>query len=327
MKFLNEKFKYDRSKVCTQTELSEKTGINFDVIKNIEVGRKSIFNEAGNEEFGLICKTIGLNPNDYITKNCKVLCFLSNKGGSAKTSATVGVSYSLATKYNKKCLVIDTDLQLNTTQTYGVTPNDEKNFYKAFVTKEDDIVNHIRPTAYDNIDIVTSHENMSVMEDVIVTVKFKEYKMQELLKNVKDKGIYDYILIDCNAGIGGVNLSCLMATDGLIIPVIPSTFGEKGLTIMANTFYSIQKKSDTLTLLGVMLNRLDGRRGAKDIVQNVKEHFGKESFLFKTSIPEDSSVDNSQRNYEPLGYAYPSSRAAKAFDKVCEEIIRRADRL
>lgn len=327
MKFLNEKFKIDRSKVYTQSELAEKTGIKFEVIKNIEVGRKNIFLDAGKEEFELMCNAIGVNPKDYIARDTKVITFLSNKGGSAKTSACIGISYSLATKYDKKCLVIDTDLQLNLTQGFGMQPDDSKNFYKAFVTEDDDIRNHIRPTAYNNIDIVTSHENMSVMEDAIATVKFKEYKMQYLLNGLIDSCDYDYILIDCNPSLGGVNISCLMVTDGLIIPVIPSTFGEKGLAIMANTFKSISAKSKKLNLLGVMLNRLDGRKGAKYIIQNVKENFGKDSVIFKTCIPEDAKVDHSQREYEPLGYAFPASRAAIAFDEISQEVIDRANKL
>ena len=118
-----------------------------------------------------------------------------------------------------------------------------------------------------------------------------------------------------------------MATDGLIIPVIPSTFGEKGLAIMANTFNSISEKAPNLNLLGVLLNRLDGRKGAKYIVQNVKEHFGKESVIFKTSIPEDSKVDHSQREYEPLGSMYPSAKATIAFNEVSKEVIERASKI
>ena len=327
MKFLSEKFKIDRGKVCTQSELAEKTGIKFEVIKNIEIGRKNVFGDTGKEEFELMCKAINVNPDDYFARDTKVITFLSNKGGSAKTSSCIGIAYSLATKYDKRCLVIDTDLQLNLSQGFGMIPDDNKNFYKAFITKDDDIRNHIRPTAYNNIDIVTSHENMSVMEDAIVTVKFKEYKMQELLKGVKESSVYDYILIDCNPSLGGVNISCLMATDGLIIPVIPSTFGEKGLAIMANTFNSIKEKSNNLNLLGVLLNRLDGRKGAKYIVQNVKENFSKDSVIFKTCIPEDSKIDHSQRDYEPLGSAYPTSRAAVAFDEVSKEVIERANKL
>ena len=325
MKFLDELYKNDRMKHCNQEELAKKTGIGISVIKNIESGRRKI--SPTHEHFSLMCKTLGLDPYKYFAKDTKVITFLSNKGGSAKTSAAIGISYSLATKYNKKCLVIDTDLQLNLTQSFGIVPDDDKNFYKAFVTKDDDIRNHIRPTAYNNIDIVTSHENMSVMEDAIVTVKFKEYKMQELLKGLKESSVYDYILIDCNPSLGGVNISCLMATDGLIIPVIPSTFGEKGLAIMANTFNSISEKAPNLNLLGVLLNRLDGRKGAKYIVQNVKEHFGKESVIFKTSIPEDSKVDHSQREYEPLGSMYPSAKATIAFNEVSKEVIERASKI
>lgn len=326
MKFLDELYKNDRIKICDQEQLSQMTGIGVNVIKNIESGRKKV--SPSHEEFLKICEVLGLDANKYFAKNTKILTFLSNKGGSTKTSSCVGVSYSLATKYNKKCLIIDTDLQQNLSQNFYVIPDDDKNFYNAFITENDDIRNHIRPTAYNNIDIVTSHENMSIMEDAIVTVKFKEYKMRELLKGVKESGEYDYIIIDCNPSLGGVNISCLMATDGLIIPVVPSTFGKSGLDIMANTFNNIKDRAENLNLLGVLLNRVDARKKKpKEIIQSVKESFGKSAVIFDTTIPEDNNVDNSQREYEPVGYRFPKSRASIAYDELCEEVIKRADKI
>lgn len=325
MKFLNEKFKMDRSKHYTQEELAQKTGISFDVIKNIEVGRKKV--NPNHEEFNLMCEAINANPNDYFSKNSKVLCFLSNKGGSTKTTSCANLAYSLATEYNKKVLIIDTDLQQNLTQHYGMDTLADKNFYVSFI-KNESIENHIRPTSYDNIDIVTGHDALSMLEMDMMKVDFREYRVREILQDVINKSIYDFIMIDCNPSLNMLNTSILFATDGLIVPLNPTAFGKMGIEYIVNFYSGIQKRSDRLNLLGVIVNKYDQRkRVPRDVVQLVKEQFGASNVLFKTMIPEDANVDKAQMMEEPLAVSFPQTRAVLAFNELAEEVISRGERL
>lgn len=327
MKFLNEKFKIDRGKVCTQTELSQKTGIGFEIIKNIEVGRKNIFFDAGREEFKCMCDAIGVNPDDYIAKDTKVLCFLSNKGGSTKTTSCGNLAYALAMEHGKKILLIDTDLQQNLTQHYGMDTLADKNFYMSFVNNES-IEYHIRPTSYDNIDIVTGHDALSMLEMDMMKVEFREYRVREILEDLISKNVYDYIMIDCNPSLNMLNTSILFATDGLIVPLNPTAFGKMGIEYIVNFYHGIQKRSDRLKLLGVIVNKYDQRkRIPRDVVQLVKEQFGEANVLFKTMIPDDANVDKSQMMEEPLGVSFPTSRAAIAFNDLAKEVDERGERL
>lgn len=325
MKFLDELYKYDRMKQCDQEELARRTGIGVGVIKNIESGRKKI--HPAHEQFIRMCEVLNLDPSKYFTKDTKVLCFLSNKGGSTKTSSCSGLAYALATTRGCRILLVDTDLQQNLTQNFCVVPDDNKNFYNAFVNGES-IMKHIRPTAYDNIDIVTGHDKLSILDREITKIDYKEYIMTEILSEVKESCEYDFILIDCNPSLNSVNVSCLMATDGLIIPIVPSTFGKNGLELIFDFFTTIKPRATNLNLLGVLVNRYDMRKKKpKEIIQSVKEKFGKASMVFDTIIPEDNNVDNSQDMYEPIGAAFPKSRAALAFNDLAKEVIKRAEKI
>ena len=325
MKFLDELYKNDRMKQCDQEELSKKTGLGVSVIKNIESGRKKI--SPTHEQFSLICKVLNLDPYKYFTKNTRVITFLSNKGGSTKTSSASGLAFSLANSNGCKILLIDTDLQQNLTQNFCVIPNDDKNFYNAFVNSES-IKKHIRPTAYDNIDIVTGHDKLAILDREITKIDYREYIMSDIIKEIKDSSEYDFIFIDCNPSLNAVNVSCLMATDGLIVPIVPSSFGKNGLDLIVDFYNVVQPRATNLSLLGVLVNRYDMRKKKpKEIIQTVKEKFGKASMVFDTMIPEDSNVDNSQGTFEPVGAAYPKSRASLAFNDLAEEVIKRAEKI
>ena len=325
MKFLNELWKNERYAHCTQEELAKKTGIKLEIIRNIEMGRKKVSPE--HPEFSLMCKTLNVDSSRYFAKDTKVISFLSNKGGSTKTTSCANLAYSLVTKYNKKVLIIDTDLQQNLTQHYGMDTLQDKNFYAAFINHES-IEAHIRPTGYENIDIVTGHDMLAIIEMDMMKMDFREYRVKEILEEIKEKSVYDYIMIDCNPSLNSLNTSILFATDGLIVPLNPTAFGKAGMDLIVNFYSSITKRADNLHLLGVLVNKYDQRkRVPRDVVQLVTEKFGESKVLFKTLIPEDVNVDKAQMLEEPIGVNFPKSRATVAFDELAEELIKRGERL
>ena len=325
MEFLSDKWKTDRMKQCTQEELAQRTGLKLETIRNIELGRKKVTPE--HPEFKLMCEALNLSPYDYHKKKTTVITFLSNKGGSTKSSSCVNVAFSMAHDYGQKVLVIDTDLQQNCTQHFGVDTNIEKNFYKAFVNNES-IEKHIRPTGYENIDIVTGHDLLSILDLEITKIDFREYRVKEILQEIKEKGVYDYICIDCNPSLNSLNTSILFATDGLIVPLNPTAFGKSGMDLIVNFYNNISKRADNLHLLGVLVNKYDVRkRVPRDVVQLVTEQFGESKVLFKTMIPEDANVDKAQMMDTPVAVSFPNTRSVLAFKQLTEEIIKRVERL
>lgn len=325
MKFLSEKFKAERYKHCTQDELGARTGLSVETVRNIESGRKRI--TPTHKEYLKMCEAIKVNPNDFFTKDTKVLCFLSNKGGSTKTTTCANLAYSLATNHGKRILVIDTDLQQNLTQHFGMDTLPDRNFYVSFINNES-IERHIRPTCYDHIDIVTGHDALSMLEMDMMKVEFREYRVREILEEIVAKSVYDYIMIDCNPSLNMLNTSILFATDGLIVPLNPTAFGKMGIEYIVNFYRSIEKRSERLHLLGVVVNKYDQRKKVpRDVVQLVKEQFGAARVLFNTVIPEDASVDKAQMMEEPLAVSFPQSRAALAFEEFAKEVIQRGKKI
>ena len=325
MKFLSDLWKNDRYAHCTQEELSKSTGVKLEVIRNIEMGRKKV--TPDHPEFMSMCEVIGANPYKYFAKDTKVLTFLSNKGGSTKTTSCANLAYSLATKYNKRVLIVDTDLQQNLTQHYGMDALEEKNFYAAFINHES-IENHIRPTGYENIDMVTGHDRLALIDMDMMKMDFREYRVKEILEDIISKNIYDYIMIDCNPSLNNLNTSILFATNGLIVPLNPTAFGKSGMDLIVNFYNGISKRAENLHLLGVLVNKYDQRkRVPRDVVQLVTEKFGESKVLFKTLIPEDASVDKAQMMEEPVAVSFPNTRAVVAFDELAGEVIKRGQRI
>lgn len=343
-----QKFRKVRKSKMTAQELADRVGIKKYTIDAIENGRRKATTE---EEYRKLCEAIEEPYEQFIgniVKTPKVITILTNKGGAGKSTATVNIAGTLVHEFNKKVLVIDTDLQQNTTMNLGMLyPIDETdseevdrinfvrefckdhNIYNAF-KNGDDIQQHICKTKWDNLDIVMSCDEMALIEDEISRIQLRELRMQDVLNNIitTNPNEYDYIIIDCNPMLSTFNESMLFASDFLIIPLECTMFGLQGVEYVFNFYERVHRRRNNLHILGILLNRVDMRRKVTRIVtEAIHNDEAYNSLLFETVLPEDASVAQAQLLNEPLfasfGKTSKKPRIYDAYINLTEEIIDR----
>ena len=252
-------------------------------------------------------------------KKTIVLTITVNKGGSGKTTLSSNLCYVLAQK-GYRVLGIDTDGQKNFSRTFGMYDVNEKNFYEAFIKKED-IRNHILKTEYENIDIVIGDVALSLIEKNMYSMDFRELRMSEILEGVKKEGIYDFIIIDTSPSIGMLNTSILHATDEVLIPVEATAFGVDGLGIFMEHYKSVKTYNKNLNMLGIVLNKIDLRENLTEDVREIIEGVF-DNKLLKTEILVDANIKNSQWASSTVTSSFKNSRAAVCFESLAEEVIQ-----
>jgi chromosome partitioning protein len=149
--------------------------------------------------------------------------------------------------------------------------------------------------------------------------------MSEIISDTIDEGIYDFILIDTGPSLGMLNISVLNATDEILIPVEPTSFGIEGLGIFMEHYKSIKKYNKYLDILGIVLNKVDLRENlSTDVPKVIEATFGDK--ILKTKILIDSNIKNAQWVNMPLAvYAKENnknSRAVKNFESLAKEVIK-----
>lgn len=262
-------------------------------------------------------------------KNTTVICFANNKGGSGKTTTCSNVGYGL-TLLGKKVLLIDGDMQMNLTLSFFEEESvlqmaqGEQNLYRA-MKDEKDLQDYIVHTVYENLDIIASSTLMSGIEYELFTKWQREYILRKCMRNIRESGEYDYILIDAPPTLGGWVMNILCASDKLIIPVEASPWGLFGLANMFEFIQDIREAASELSLMGIAITKVDTRKNYfKQTIETLQEL--KDVSVFENYIRVDSSVEWAQDNSRPVLAYKKGSRSAVEYMELAKEVDRLGSR-
>lgn len=253
----------------------------------------------------------------------KVICFANNKGGSGKSTTCSNVGYGL-TQLGKKVLLIDGDMQLNLSlslfdeEQVLAFAQGEKNLYEG-IRRQDDLTEYIVHSGYENLDLIPSSTLMSSIEYELFTKWQREYILKKCLANILEAETYDFILIDAPPTLGGWVMNILCASNEIIIPVESTPWGLFGLGNMFEFLEQVRQIAPDLRIGGVVITKVDTRKSYfKQTIDMLRELDGVK--VFDTYIRVDSGIEWSQDNHAPIMAYKKSSRSAKEYMALTEEI-------
>lgn len=256
-------------------------------------------------------------------KKTKVIAFANNKGGSGKSTTCSNIGYGLGA-LGRKVLLIDGDMQLNLSLSFFEEEKvlemaqGEKNLYCA-IKKQEDLTDYIKNTQYENVDLIPSSTLMSGIEYELFTKWQREFILKKCLQNIKNAGIYDYILIDAPPTLGGWVMNIMCASDYLIIPVEASPWGLFGLANMFEFVQTVKEIAPELSVMGIAITKVDERKNYfKQTLDTLSEL--EDTYVFKNYIRVDSSVEWAQDNSKPVVAFKKSSRSAKEYMELTKEV-------
>lgn len=258
-------------------------------------------------------------------RKVKTIAFANNKGGSGKTTTCANVGYSLST-LGKRVLLVDGDMQMNLSLSFFSEDEvlefaaGEKNLYTA-MKKEESLTDYVVHTRYENLDLIPSSTLMSGIEYELFTKWQRELILSRSLADLKENGGYDYILIDAPPTLGGWVMNILCASDYVILPVEASPWGLFGVANMLEFLDNVKKLAPALSLLGVVITKMDARKNYGRQTLEVLHQF-EEVTVFATVIRVDSEIEWAQDNSRPVMAHKKSSRSAGEYLELAKEVER-----
>ena len=243
----------------------------------------------------------------------KTITIANQKGGCGKTTTALMLAYGLA-EAGYRTLLIDMDSQENSSWTLGKsgadeggkttsgeifspqlfsgwqnpTPSDPNLFWCALLSPLHDRRNNLP---------------LSALRDAL----------GQLAEN------FDYVVLDTPPALGRTLLMALMASDGVIIPMLADIYSMQGLAMEAETINECRKRgNDSLRICGLLLCRYSGRsRLSRSIREQLEQYAGKVGTkVYQSTIRESVAIRECQYERKNLFRDYAREKVtedARAF--------------
>ena len=235
----------------------------------------------------------------------EVIVITSGKGGVGKTTTTANIGAGLS-KFDKKVVVIDTDLGLRNLDVVMGLEN-------LIVYNLVDVIEGtcrlkqalIRDKRYENLYLLPSAQTND-------KTAISPGQMKKLTSQLKDE--FDYILLDCPAGIEQGFQNAIAGADRAIVVTTPEVSAIRDADRIIGLLESNQLKKIDLIINRIRMDMV--KRGDMMSVDDVTEIL---SVPLIGALPDDEQVVIGTNQGEPV--VGLDSKAGKAYLNICKRIM------
>lgn len=258
----------------------------------------------------------------------KIIAIMNQKGGVGKTTVTVNFASGLV-RAGRKVLIIDADLQANTTTAFGLETRHKNDITCDLLsvlthncTIKDALL--VRPMQIKNkvsqLFLIPATIALSGFDQGVRALPNKQLLLKQALQEID--GEYDYVIIDCPPSLGAMTVNALVAAHEVIIPVQPEFFALQGISQLLDTIKLLQKNlNPNLKIGGVVCTRFNRRKIHQEVLACLEERFT--TTLFATKIHENIAIAEAPSFGKTIFEYSPQSNGAYDFDLLTKEFLNK----
>lgn len=256
----------------------------------------------------------------------KIYAIANQKGGIGKTTTATCIAAILQQK-GYKVLLIDTDQQCNSTDTYRAKIESTATLYDVLLDENkiplSEAIQHT-----ESGDIIAADPLLREADKKLTIDVEGLYRMQDALaelNNVNNENKYDYVIIDTAPAINSLLHNVLIAADEVIIPLTADRYALQGLSQLNDSINAIKRRQNPkLKVAGLLLIKYTPRtllaREVKDALHNIARQMNTK--VFQTTIRESTKAREAQAMRTTLVKHAPQSTTEQDYEAFVNELLQ-----
>lgn len=253
----------------------------------------------------------------------KVYAIANQKGGIGKTTTATCIAAILQQK-GYKVLLIDTDQQCNSTDTYRAKIESTATLYDVLLDENKiPLSEAIQQT--ESGDIIAADPLLREADKKLTVDVEGLYRMQDALVELNNENKYDYVIIDTAPALNSLLHNVLIAADEVIIPLTADRYALQGLSQLNDSINAIKRRQNPkLKVAGLLLIKYTPRtllaREVKDALHNIAKQMNTK--VFRTAIRESTKAREAQAMRITLIKHAPLSTTEQDYESFVNELLQ-----
>lgn len=215
----------------------------------------------------------------------RVIAVVNQKGGVGKTTTSVNLGAALARR-GRRVLLVDMDPQGNLTDHLLGDPEaggERPSIYDVIVEGKP-LADAILSTATSGLFVVPSHPDLAGAELDLASIIGREVLLRDALEALEGAPVaaFDFVFLDCPPSLGLLSLNALAASQQVFIALQTEFFAMRGLGALDRTVDLVRRRiNPALEVGGIIPTLVDSTRLAREVVDEVRGHYGDKVFVTK----------------------------------------------
>ncbi len=253
-----------------------------------------------------------------------ILAFANLKGGVGKTTSAVSIAAALA-RSELRVLLVDLDSQANAAYSVGVPSGSSNGALVEVLVDGRPIDEVLWETPIAGLDVVSGGLQLSTRQLDIMRRGYPTTLLERALAPLRHE--YDFIIVDCPAGLGLLALIGLQAATAFVVPTTAHHLGLESLDLFFRGLEGLDKElRPDVRLLGILLTMVDHRtKLTEEVCTALRRTYGRA--VFRTEIPINVRLAEAPESGRGIFGFQSWSRGASAYSRLGAEMLRRARRL